>query len=294
MAKFESFHGALEEVVCPTCGPNQAARLLFKGDDGIGFYQCKDCNIQFASPRFAEESLLEIYDDESWVDAGEYEGWSYDQWKEKKDHTYWLVEQNLNLVKNFLPERSTILDVGSGIGLTVRHLNENNFVAEGLEPSSLISSIARENIGAPLHNIQIEDYKPGKLYDGVLMLDVLEHLYDPVRVLQRCSKLTRPGGYIFIHVPHHRGLGNIYKTARCRAGIKSKMKHFGFPWHIYSFDRKSLNAILGKADFIPVTFESWSHLLTEGKVNIFTRLPIYLAKKLARSDYIVCVAKKED
>ena len=64
-----------------------------------------------------------------------------------------------------------------------------------------------------------------------------------------------PGGYICIPVPHNRSLGNMYKTARCRAGIKSKMKHFGFPWNIYSFDRKSLNAILGKAGFSPVTFE---------------------------------------
>jgi hypothetical protein len=89
-------------------------------------------------------------------------------------------------------------------------------------------------------------------------------------------------------------MGNMYKAFLCRIGAKKRFRHFGFPWHIYSFDKISLTAMLGAIGLKPVKFESWSHYLTEGKINLLTRLPIALAKRAARSDYIVCVARKPE
>ncbi len=46
-----------------------------------------------------------------------------------------------------------------------------------------------------------EDFRPGRQYDLILFLDVLEHLADPVAALVRARQLLRPCGAILITVP---------------------------------------------------------------------------------------------
>ena len=46
-----------EEVACPTCSNNADSALIYKRDDGIGFYKCLDCNIEYASPRLVEKEI---------------------------------------------------------------------------------------------------------------------------------------------------------------------------------------------------------------------------------------------
>ncbi len=290
--KIEKFEGDLEEVDCPLCGKGAGRETVYLREDGIGFYRCKGCNIQFASPRFTEKSLLNIYESEEWKDVSEYGDWTFDKWKEERDHSYYLVQQNIELIKRYLPSGSRILDVGCDIGLTVRSLNDSGYIAEGVEPSSLGAKISREKTGITVHEMELGSFHPDEEFDGLMILDVLEHLYDPLKTLGECADRIKKGGYIFIHVPNHRGISNRYKAKINKWGLKKTFNHFGFPAHIYHFDKKSLNVALEKSGFRVLDFESWSKALTEGRVNWKTKLLIASAKKWAHSDYIICVAKK--
>ena len=44
-------------------------------------------------------------------------------------------------------------------------------------------------------------FKDGKL-DYVVSAHVIEHFFDPVKALKEWHRVIRPGGYIFIIVPH--------------------------------------------------------------------------------------------
>ena len=202
------------------------------------------------------------------------------------------MQENVKLVKKFLNKGSSVLDVGCDIGLTVKLLEENGYHSEGVEISSVGAKIAKEKTGITVHNMQLESYQSDIKFDGVLLLDVLEHLYDPIKVLTECGSHMRQGGYIFIHVPHHGGISTRFKRFLHKKGLKKGYKHFGFPAHIYAFDRQSLKTILAKSGFETVHFESWPSAITNGKVNIFNFLLVKIIKKLALSDYIICVAKK--
>ena len=184
--------------------------------------------------------------------------------------------------------------MGTGTGLFLLEARREGFLkCEGLEPSAMLSKVASEVLGVPVSTVEVEDFNPPYKFDGIVIWDVLEHLYDPVGVLKKCAELLEPGGYVFAQVPNHRGLSNSTKTMLCRMGIKkSGFKHFGFPWHVYSFDRRSLGALTRAASLEPVLFESWSHLMKEGKGDPLSRALIGVIKKLCLSDYIVCVAHK--
>ena len=113
-----------EKVNCPTCESNTNNTLIYKRDDGIGFYKCLNCNIEYASPRLIEKELLQLYEGDDWKDLSKYDNWSYESWKNNKELHYYLVQENVKLVKKFLNKGSSVLDVGCDIGLTVKLLEE--------------------------------------------------------------------------------------------------------------------------------------------------------------------------
>ncbi|MBT3175222.1 MAG: class I SAM-dependent methyltransferase [Lentimicrobiaceae bacterium] len=282
----------MEDVDCPTCGIQAKKQLIYKKDDGVGFYQCLSCNIEFASPRLIESELLKLYEGDDWKDLSKYNNWTYENWKNNKENHYYLVQENIKLIKKYLDKKSSVLDVGCDIGLTVKSLEENGYYSEGIEISSIGSKIAKEKTGINVHNIQLENYHSDIKFDGLLLLDVLEHLYNPIKVLKHCASHMRKDGYIFIHVPHHGGLSARFKRFLHKRNLKKGYKHFGFPAHIYNFDKKSLKVILEKSGFKTIHFESWPRSITNGKVNFFNYIFTQIIKKLALSDYIICVAKK--
>jgi len=130
--------------------------LIYRREDGIGFYKCLDCNIEYASPRFVEKELLQLYESDDWKEISSYDNWSYGNWKNNKETHYYLVQENVSLVKKFLNKGSSILDVGCDIGLTVKSLEENGYYSEGIEISSVGAKIAKEKTGITVHNIQLE------------------------------------------------------------------------------------------------------------------------------------------
>jgi len=289
---YGGFEGDLEKTNCPTCGKTAGSTLLFKEGE-IRFYRCDNCNLQFASPRFTETTMLKIYEAENFTnDYREFQEWSYDNWKLKGDRSYTVSLEKVRLIQEYLHEDARILDVGCSVGLTVLLARENGFDAQGIEPSKELYSIAVKNIGIPVKNMQIQELRDEPPFDGVIIWDVLEHLYNPVEVLKSCSSNLKQGGYLFAQIPNHHGVGNKVKEWLCRVGIRKTFKHFGFPWHVYSFDKKSLAIMLEKADLEAERFESWPSALMDAKTDPFSKLNIYLAKRFALTDYITVVAKK--
>jgi SAM-dependent methyltransferase len=291
--RFGPFIGDLETANCASCGEGAPKSLVYQGKDGIDYYVCGTCSLMFASPRFTEESMLGIYENEGFADMTPFRDWSYERWKESADRTYVTTTEKVALAKRFMPEGSRVLDVGCAMGLFVLEAGRRGFKAEGIEPSAMLCDVALNSLKVKVENCLIENFNPACRFDGIVLWDVLEHLYDPVRVLGRCSDLLCDGGHLFLQVPHSKGLSNMLKTFLCRAGLKkSGFKHFGFPWHVYSFDRKSLSVMLGKAGFQAVRFEAWSHLKKEGRRGLIAKVAINIIKRFCLSDYIVCVARK--
>ena len=288
---FGRFEGELEETGCRICG-TEAGRPVFRGDDGIGYYLCRRCGVMYASPRFTEESMMKIYENEAFADLSIYNGWSYGTWEERGGRVFHTSRQKAALLKRYLSEGDRVLDVGCGTGAAVLEANRSGFVCEGIEPSVRLSGIGRNVLNVAVTTGNVATFDPGYRFKGIIIWDVLEHLYDPVQVLKSCATLLKPGGLLFAQVPNFRGLSNMYKTWLCRTGLKKNFRHFGFPWHVYSFDRKSLGYLIRLGGLDPEHYESWSHLLKEGKRGMIAQTTIDIVRKFCLSDYIVCVARK--
>lgn len=116
--------------------------------------------------------------------------------------------------------RGRVLEMGWGTGLVAKGLVE---VAHDLgwlgltvvEGSDRLVVEARLALGdrATVVASLFEEYDPGPIFDTVLALHVLEHVEEPVRMLERIWGWLRPGGRLIAVVPNaqsiHRRVGAL-------------------------------------------------------------------------------------
>jgi SAM-dependent methyltransferase len=127
-------------------------------------------------------------------------------------------------------------------------------------------------------------------FDALVIWDVIEHLYNPMEVMEHCAAALKTGGYFFAQVPNHRGISARLKTIASRAGLTGgAFNHFGFPWHLYHFSPRSLDLLMPRAGLQTVEIASFSHRSKLGQ----SRGPITrFVERSALSDYLYVVARK--
>jgi len=172
------FSGDIENVSCPICDHPPEPKLIFRSSNGISFWLCPECTTMYASPRFTEKSLSQIYESDAFLDSSFYDNWSYEKWKrENKGRSYISQQLKIRLIKRFLKKTDRILDVGCGTGLFCLEASRQGLNVEGIDPSEMLINIGRKTFGIPLHHGLIEDFNPGYKYKGIVVWAVLEHVY---------------------------------------------------------------------------------------------------------------------
>jgi SAM-dependent methyltransferase len=119
-------------------------------------------------------------------------------------HWWWRVREDILLrkIRRILPavSRPRILDVGCGPALFFDALEQFGHV-EGIESDPA----AVERSGRWRRHVFLgelnEAYKPDAPFDLILMLDVIEHVADPERLLRRAGELLTPRGCVLVTVP---------------------------------------------------------------------------------------------
>lgn len=166
-------------------------------------------------------------------------------------HWWWRARERviLDALQTNRPARGwrAVLDVGCGDGLFFDALARLDGVTlvEGVEPARDL--VAPDGPNAKRIHIGPFDanFQPGRQYSLILMLDVLEHLSDPVAALGHASSLLEPGGVLLATVPafeslwtRHDDLNHHYtrytqRTLRAvasAAGLRITMARYFFHW----------------------------------------------------------------
>lgn len=107
------------------------------------------------------------------------------------------------LMKYLLPP-ATVLELGSGHGGFVALLSWAGFRAQGLELSPWLATFASEtfNVSILKGSVESQPIRKGSL-DAIVLMDVLEHLPDPVGTMRHCMSLLGPLGVLLIQTPRY-------------------------------------------------------------------------------------------
>ena len=117
----------------------------------------------------------------------------------------WLDKKYFRKILRQLPGRElSVLDVGGGTGWMLDVL-KNTDARINFTQSVDIDSAAKSTAEAKGHAYfegTIEQFNTGKKFDLILMLNLIEHVEDPLAVLQKAETLLQPGGIIIIKTPN--------------------------------------------------------------------------------------------
>ena len=183
-----------------------------------------------------------------------------------------------------------MLDVGCDTGsLLAVARDQFELDVVGLEVSPEAAKVARERHGLTVNVAQpAESGLAPESFDFITLIDVIEHLSDPVAMLSDLRRLLKPGGRIYIATADHNALINsIGLTAYKLFGkrIIGLMEKLYIPFHEFYFTRKTLDAVICKAGF-----ENGHHAMKEFPLDEFGHgtflklglIPIFALQKLLR------------
>jgi 2-polyprenyl-3-methyl-5-hydroxy-6-metoxy-1,4-benzoquinol methylase len=162
-------------------------------------------------------------------------------------HREEFSERNSRLIdyweqRNFLPTGAKVLDFGSSVGHVVQSLVARRpdlgvQCIEASAPSRYYLASAGLSVARCLEEVTGQ-------YDAVLMIEVIEHLPDPVAILTRLCRLLKPGGQIFVTTP----------CGRLRSGNRST-RAYDRAEHIHFFTERSLQHACRRAGLESIGFE---------------------------------------
>jgi SAM-dependent methyltransferase len=108
----------------------------------------------------------------------------------------------LRTLLEFVLPPARVLEIGCAHGGFVAMLRQAGFDACGLELSPSIVNFARDTFDVPVFSGPIEDQPFGPdRFDAVVMMDVMEHLPQPLVTLRRCLDVLKPGGILLVQTP---------------------------------------------------------------------------------------------
>jgi SAM-dependent methyltransferase len=129
-----------------------------------------------------------------------------------------------------------LLDLGCWLGFLLDEARAQGWTTVGVEPSAFASAFARERLGLEVRpgDLFTASLEPGS-FDAVVLGDVIEHLPDPGRALERIASLAAPGGVLYLTLPD--AGSRIARLLRARWWSV-------IPTHVQYFTRASLGRLL--------------------------------------------------
>lgn len=98
---------------------------------------------------------------------------------------------------------TSLLDIACGDGLMTESFAKHFQRVVGVDASGKHLSVARERVSqAEFHECLIEELDIKERFDSVFMLDLLEHVVDPIVVLKKAASFLANDGIMVVHVPN--------------------------------------------------------------------------------------------
>lgn len=171
------------------------------------------------------------------------------RWGEKKQKVSFRHTAALSLIDK---DEISVLDIGCGDGLFLSFLSNRNSIDDtklytGIDFSEVALKKAKERVeGVNFVNADITNSTlpfADNSFNTVVALDVLEHLFDPARLVKEIYRITKT--YAVIGVPNFSSLPARLQTVTGCVPENNK-PHKG---HVYWFNFKNLSQMLKENGF---------------------------------------------
>jgi len=196
--------------------------------------------------------------------------------------------QRTDVVRSLLgkPRDLRLIEVGCGRGVALSRLGESGYDIRGCDIST--ESVAALKAGGwDVFVCDIEADPLPEMYDGILCLEVLQQLFDPVAVLRMLTGQLNDNGFLIVSVPNEfhiwSRLGLLFGVSHLGHFEESHVRLFTPRRARQMFDRAELRVEKTRfISIIPPRFKSLGWLgrfLTALSPGLFALSQIYVVRK---------------
>lgn len=204
-------------------------------DDRFGYLgqfslmQCKQCSHAFLVCDLSSIQLIDLYT--NYYPRKSFDIENYAAYRESLRFFTWFNGYDSSAFR-WVPKNVRILDVGCGFGESLGYHSSRGCDVYGVEADENIRRVI-EKFGYKVHVGLFDD----KLYeenffDYVTMDQVIEHVTDPIAVMQGISRILKPGGTAIFSTPNANGWGRRLFGAR--------WINWHVPYHLQFFTQQSI------------------------------------------------------
>lgn len=304
---------------CSLCGGKCEVEVTDLFDTRFGIpslysvLQCRSCGLEQTVPRPSADEIKTLY--EKHYNFGGESRTAYTRARQgfllSPAYRLWLkVDGDISF--HLARGAGRLLDVGcnEGRGLTI--YQRNGFEVEGLELNENAAKVAQSS-GFNVQAQPVEDFRPVRPCDVVVLSNVLEHATDPAAMLREVRRLLNPGGEAWISCPN--------SHSWLRALFRKHWINWHVPFHYFHFSPASLSKLLTETGFTVIRMEQETPALwvaqsllarffgRRGKATLQLRKPVlvaslmllirsvlfpllWLGNRTGHGDCLVVVAKK--
>lgn len=182
---------------CIVCNSPQLNQIAVNTSFGINIVEC--CSCHFVQSEYVSEKTLEAYYENSYLNLNEQQINEYKLQQSRQS------ESQINYINEICgnPEFTNVLDYGASLGELagkLKSISEHVYVTENnsrfidfLKQSGMFSVLNENN----LFSTHFED-----CFDLVTISHVLEHVPDPISLLDNFSLILKEHGYLMVDLPN--------------------------------------------------------------------------------------------
>jgi 2-polyprenyl-3-methyl-5-hydroxy-6-metoxy-1,4-benzoquinol methylase len=195
------------------------------------------------------------------------------------------IGERVEIASRFVPTCENLLDIGCGDGALkhfIYHRVKNIFGIDNSELSLIKSKEIYKKVTLLDLNTQDIPYNDN-FFDCVTCLDVIEHILDPVLLLNRIYRILKPNGVLIISTPNIRFTDHIYKLIFNgifpKTSIDTNLYDGG---HIHFFTYKDLIDMLIKSKYRMISEEG---IINKNKRGWKGRILEFMFKKKLMNEF---------
>lgn len=246
--------------VCSICSSGNLHDVHILYDDRYGFsgifplLKCQECGhrqIVFCSEDKLPSDLYSRYYPRKNLDPNDYRTRIY-----VSGLSAWLDGEYASAFR-WVPTKVKVLDIGCGTCEALGYHLARGCDASGVEADTNIQPLV-DKFGFKVFFGSFDPNNHRDIFFDYITLDqVIEHIEDPVSMLQGVSRILRPGGKVIISTPNPDGWGAVL--------FKKKWINWHVPYHMHFFSITSIKIAAEKAGLVieeakTISSSHWLHL----------------------------------
>jgi SAM-dependent methyltransferase len=247
------------KLTCVACKKRQNFEFTYRN---FHYYRCSKCKLVSTYP------LVTLRETEAHY-AKKYKTGNYQLLRKYSPQYSAVYSQFVKVLENKLKSQNQtlvnkkVLDIGCFTGDFLKLLQQRHADVYGVELQKQAVQIANKKLPGRIYQADITTFKfPQKKYDIITLLGLIEHVPDPLSLIQRSHQLLNRSGTLMIQTPNSTSF------------LANMMRKYWPPYtpieHIHLFGREGLEQLLKKQGFRDISFQSHVKKLPIGYVyNMF-------------------------